>query len=184
LLVQFKLNLSEKLQPDRKLKLAVAGNPDYLKSIWAGNGLLATISGESMIRLFHIEKDENYVLTLGEAAFGGLLFQDKIVSVSYNSRRRILAAGTKNGYICMWKCKQASAESPDASEGWEARPPIKAQGGPLTEVDWAGNHQLLSGMHEGGVAILNYTNLKKKMKDKFKMMQVSNKAVEVRIKNE
>lgn len=55
LLVQFKLNLSEKLVPDRKVKLAVAGNPEYLHTIWAGNGLLATVSGENMIRMFNIE---------------------------------------------------------------------------------------------------------------------------------
>ena len=55
LLVQFKLNLSEKLVPDRKVKLAVAGNPDFLHTIWAGNGLLATVSGENMIRMFNIE---------------------------------------------------------------------------------------------------------------------------------
>jgi intraflagellar transport protein 140 len=55
LLVQFKLNLSEKLVPDRKVKLAVAGNPDYLHTIWAGTGLLATVSGENMIRMFNIE---------------------------------------------------------------------------------------------------------------------------------
>jgi intraflagellar transport protein 140 len=36
LLVQFKLNLAEKLVPDRKVKLAVAGNPEYLSTIWAG----------------------------------------------------------------------------------------------------------------------------------------------------
>jgi len=36
LLVQFKLNLAEKLVPDRKVKLAVAGNPEFLSTIWAG----------------------------------------------------------------------------------------------------------------------------------------------------
>ena len=101
LLVQFKLNLSEKLVPDRKVKLAVAGNPEYLSTIWAGNGLLATVSGENMIRMFNIEQDENY-------------------------RRRILSGGTKNGYIVMWKCKQMSAESPSTSEGWDARAPMKS----------------------------------------------------------
>lgn len=69
LLVQFKLNLSEKLIPDRKVKLAVAGNPDLLSTIWAGQGLMATVSGENMIRMFSIASDENYVLTLAEPAF-------------------------------------------------------------------------------------------------------------------
>jgi len=55
--------------PDRKVKLAVSGNIEYLTTIWAGQGLLATVSGESMVRMFNIENDENYVLTLGESSF-------------------------------------------------------------------------------------------------------------------
>jgi len=54
----------------------------------------------------------------------------------------------------------------------------------VTAVKWGGNQTLLCGMYESGVTILNHTILKKKMKDNFKMMQVSNKAVEVRVKNE
>lgn len=74
LLVQFKLNLAEKLVPDRKVKLAVAGNPEFLNTIWAGQGLMATCSGENMIRMFSIASDENYVLTLAEAAFQGHIY--------------------------------------------------------------------------------------------------------------
>lgn len=105
LLVQFKLNLSEKLVPDRKVKLAVSGNLDYLTTIWTGNGLLATVSGENMVRLFNIENDENYVLTLAEASFKGQVINDKIVSIEWNAKRRIVACGTLKGFIVMWKCK-------------------------------------------------------------------------------
>lgn len=103
------------------------------------------------------------------------MISDKIVSINYNYRRRILAAGTKNGAIVMWKCKQMSAESPIQSEGWEAKAPIRAQGGPLFDIQWGGNMQLLAGLHQNGIAILNHTILKKKMKDNFKIMQISNK---------
>jgi intraflagellar transport protein 140 len=73
--------LSEKLVPDRKVKLAVSGNIDFLTTIWAGSGLLATVSGENMVRMFNIENDENYVLTLAEPSFKGQCFSDKIVSI-------------------------------------------------------------------------------------------------------
>ena len=184
LLVQFKLNLSEKLVPDRKVKLAVSGNLDYLKTIWTGQGLLATVSGESMVRMFNIEQDENYVLTLVEPAFKNQLFNDKIVSIEYNEKRRIISCGTKNGFVVMWKCKQFTTESPSDSDGWEGMPAIKAQGGPIMQLQWGGNQQILSGVHQGGAVILNHTILKKKMKDNFKMIQISNKAVEVRVKND
>lgn len=85
-----------------------------------------------MVRMFNIESDENYVLTLGEASFKGQVFNDKIVSIEYNQRRRIISCGTKNGYIVMWKCKLFSTESPSDSEGWEGMPCIKAKCGPVT----------------------------------------------------
>ena len=77
-----------------------------------------------------------------------------------------------------------SAESPISSDGWDARNPIKAQGGPISKLEWGGNQQILAGQWSNGICILNHTILKKKMKDNFKMMQISNKAVEVRLKNE
>jgi intraflagellar transport protein 140 len=42
----------------------------------------------------------------------------------------------------------------------------------------------MSAIYANGVTILNHTVLKKKMKDNFKMIQISNKAVEVRVKND
>lgn len=139
LLVQFKLNLSEKLVPDRKVKLAVSGNIEYLRTIWAGQGLLATISGESMVRMFSIEGDENYVLSLVDPTFKGQVLNDKLLSIEYNPKRRILSCGTKNGFVVMWKQKQFTTESPIDSEGWEAMPCIKARQGPIFQLVWGGS---------------------------------------------
>ena len=66
---------------------------------------MATVSGENMIRMFNIESDENYILSLAEPAFANQLFQDKIITLTYNKRKRMLTGGTKNGYVVMWKCK-------------------------------------------------------------------------------
>lgn len=184
LLVQFKLNLAEKLVPDRKVKLAVAGNPEFLNTIWAGQGLMATCSGENMIRMFSIASDENYVLTLAEPAFQGHIYQDKINCIAYNPKSRILAGGTKNGFIVMWKCKQMTVASPDSSDGWEARTPVRCQGTGVLGLSWGGSSNVISALYPTGATVLTHTILKKKMKGNFKMIQVSNKAVEVRIKNE
>ena len=133
--------------PDRKVKLAVAGNQEFLNTIWAGQGLMATVSGENMIRMFNIESDENYVLTLAEPVFHGQLYQDKINNISYNSKKRILTGGTKNGHIVMWKCKQLSASSPDSAEGWEAQPAIKSKGSPVVRTDWGANANIMSAIY-------------------------------------
>jgi hypothetical protein len=41
----------------------------------------------------------------------------------------------------------------------------------------------MAGVHDKGAIILSHTVLKKKMKDRFKMIQTSNKEVEVRMRN-
>lgn len=43
---------------------------------------------------------------------------------------------------------------------------------------------MISALYPTGATVLTHTILKKKMKDNFKMIQVSNKAVEVRVKHE
>lgn len=167
------------------MKLSIAGDPEKLVSIWAGNGLLATSSGENMIRMFNLEADENYVLTTAEAAFGGRCNQDKITSISYNSKFRTLAAGTQNGNILLWKSKTMSLRSPTTSEEWEARPPFSgAAGSYIYGIEWGGSQTVLSAQNAEGIAILNQIQLQKKMKKEFKMMQTSSRSVEIRLHNE
>lgn len=74
--------------------------------------------------------------------------------------------------------------SPDSSDGWEARTPIKTHGPGITQVHWGGNSNVISALYPTGSTVLTHTILKKKMKDNFKMIQVSNKAVEVRVRHE
>ena len=168
LLVQFKINLNDKLVPDRKVKLSVAGDPEKLQTVWAGTSLLATASGENMIRLLNLEQDETYVLTLAEDVFGGQLMMDKIVSIAFNQKKRILAAGTKNGFIVMWKCKSMTADSPSDSDGWEAKPPFQAKiesnNSSMGYIEWGGQSNILNAINQGGSLILSQTVLKKKMK--------------------
>ena len=77
-----------------------------------------------------------------------------------------------------------SASSPDSAEGWEAQAAIKTKGGPVIRNDWGGNANIMAAVYPQGVTILNHTVLKKKMKDNFKMIQISNKSVEVRVRSD
>lgn len=87
-----------------------------------------------MVRFFHIEEDENYVLTLTDPAFKGQVMNDKIVSIEYNEKRRIITCGTKMGCVVMWKQRAFQTESPIDSDGWEGMPVQKAQSGPIFQL--------------------------------------------------
>ncbi len=121
LLVQFKISPNEKTAPDKKVKLSIAGDPEQLTSIWIETCLLATCSTENMLRLWHLENDDNYVLTLFDILNnnnGSNVLSDKFISVSYQSKSKVLVAGTKEGRVIFWKCF-TSGGSPSDSDQWK-----------------------------------------------------------------
>jgi intraflagellar transport protein 140 len=119
LLVQFKISTGHKQGPDKKVKLSIAGNPEKLESIWIGTCLLATCSTENMLRLWHLEEDENYVLTLLGLGADTLnkedasaAINDKMSTFAYEKRGKVLVAGTLNGKVIFWKNLAVGSESP------------------------------------------------------------------------
>lgn len=76
---------------------------------------------------------------------------DKIMTISFNAKKRILTGGTKNGHIVMWKCKSMTTDSPSESEGWEAKPPfmskINCNIPSITYMEWGGSMNIMSGMN-------------------------------------
>ena len=48
------------------MKLSIKGDGSDLQCVWCGNGLLAAANGESIVRIFNLETDDNvnYILNL------------------------------------------------------------------------------------------------------------------------
>ena len=59
-------------------------------SIWIADCLLCTSSNENMIRLWHLDEDENYVLTL----FDLDILNDKIQNIKYENKGKLMVGGT------------------------------------------------------------------------------------------
>ena len=181
LLVQFRVSPNEKLTPTRKVKMTIAGNPNQLYSIWGGPGLLVTVSGENMIRLWNLEQDKNYFLTLADADTTGKLLGDKVNCIAYHEKKRILAGGTEEGRVVMWKSKYLlTGEAPSSSEGWEPQLPITLSSSKISQISWASGESILSAASHNSLSILTEAMLKKRVKDNSVVLQVSNNTVEVR----
>jgi len=54
--------------------------------VWAGPGLLATATGENLLRLWDLVNEENYVLPLHSKT-------DQAISLAFNPIQRLLAVG-------------------------------------------------------------------------------------------
>lgn len=181
LMVQFSVSPNEKLVPSRKVKLTVAGSPDKITTIWGGPGLLATVSGENMVRLWNLERESTYFLSLGDSDPSGKLLSDKIISVAYNDKKRIITAGTQEGRVVMWKCKQLlSGESPASKEGWEPQLPVSLGTNPITQVTWSSSEAVLSASSATSISVISETILRKKVRDGCVALQLNNNTIEVR----
>merc|ERR1719277_544679 len=102
ILAQFSIDNEGKVVNETKLKLSCGPHPERLQGVWAGPGLLATTSHESIVRLWNIADDESYIMSLQGVDDRNSLARDKATCVDYNPRKRVLAAGTRGGRIVQW----------------------------------------------------------------------------------
>eukprot|EP00743_Colponemidia_sp_Colp-15_P005070 GILK01005459.1.p1 GENE.GILK01005459.1~~GILK01005459.1.p1 ORF type:complete len:1424 (+),score=370.05 GILK01005459.1:129-4400(+) len=168
-LAQIRLVLDGKPVPERKVKLSVAGDVDKLKAVWAGPGLLATVSGENLIRLWNLEVEENYILSLADVSTR--FSTDRILSVAYNPRKRVLACGTKEGKVITWRYLDNLGSTAN-EQAWAPLPP-NALSDPITELEWGPGESLISCIAFESVSILHEAILTKKIRDRYVAVQTS-----------
>ncbi|RMC17933.1 hypothetical protein DUI87_05602 [Hirundo rustica rustica] len=81
------------------------------------HSLVVTALGETVIRFWDLDRDENYVLSLDvQFGFEG---EECINCVSYCNAKGILAAGTSKGRVAMWKKAAGYDQRTHASEDKE-----------------------------------------------------------------
>ncbi|PWA21906.1 hypothetical protein CCH79_00015610 [Gambusia affinis] len=136
-----------------KLSSTAGQNVDI---IWTENSLLITATGEPVIKIWDLERDENYVLSLDETL--GFKKGEMINCVSYCAAKEILAAGTSKGRIAMWKMVMEPMSSSnyraDAKALWKLQNPTEIHGN-VTELQWGSNQNLLAANNSRTVLILS-----------------------------
>eukprot|EP00392_Amoebophrya_sp_AT5.2_P009189 g9217.t1 len=105
MLATFMLDAEGKVRGETKLKLSCGPNPQSLRGVAVSGDqtfLLATVSEESIVRVWNVLDEESYLLSLSEVDES--LRGDKALSVAYSARKRTLAVGTKQGRVLQWRC--------------------------------------------------------------------------------
>ncbi|CAD7923674.1 unnamed protein product [Amoebophrya sp. A120] len=105
MLATFQLDAEGKVRGETKLKLSCGPKPDSLRGVCIASDahfLIATVSEESIVRIWNVLEEESYLLSLSEVDEN--LRTDKAVAVDYNQRKRTLAVGTKQGRVLQWRC--------------------------------------------------------------------------------
>jgi len=170
-LYKFRIAQDGRIHPERKVKLAVRGDGSELQCIWAGPGLLAAANCEPLLRLWHLERDENYTLLINDPRHGAAP-KDLFRCVAFNPRSQVLASGTTQGRVCMWKFV-GSNDGKEASEAdWDILPSVDGLKH-CSELEWGPGEQLLGVTSRESASILNETTLHCKLYGGLAAVQTS-----------
>ncbi|KOO26905.1 intraflagellar transport protein 140-like protein [Chrysochromulina tobinii] len=133
MLCTFKLT-DNKPTPLVKSKLSV-GREGFQAAAWCGVGQLAIVSADAVVRVNDLLDDEdNFALSLSDVP-GMAGVNDKLSSLAYHTSRRLLAAGTRDGRLAVWRHTGGGGRgNPEA--GWEALP-IASLGAEPASLAWS-----------------------------------------------
>ncbi|XP_078096576.1 intraflagellar transport protein 140 homolog isoform X2 [Mustelus asterias] len=141
--------------------------------IWVESGLLITATGEIVIRLWDLDKDENYTLTLDEQL--GFSTGEIINCISYSENKGIIAAGTSKGQVALWRKTLVNSLSGCKIEGkdqWKLQAPIDLEGN-IIQIKWGSSKNLLSVISAGTVLILSEQVMSAHYNQQVAAMQVA-----------
>uniref|UniRef100_A0A8C4XRT4 Intraflagellar transport protein 140 homolog n=1 Tax=Falco tinnunculus TaxID=100819 RepID=A0A8C4XRT4_FALTI len=135
--------------------------------------LVVTALGETVIRFWDLDRDENYMISL-DVQFG---FEggECINCVSYCSAKGLLAAGTNKGRIAMWRKAAGSNQSMRALEGkdrWNLQAPTELEGN-VSQIKWGSRKNLLAVNTTSSVVILSEQAMSSHFHQQVAVVQVS-----------
>ncbi|XP_041061994.1 intraflagellar transport protein 140 homolog isoform X2 [Carcharodon carcharias] len=171
-LSQHSIGLDGTSQELMKVKLSGKAGPKA-DIIWVESGLLITATGEIVIRLWDLDKNENYTLTPDEHL--GYSTGEIINCISYCESKGIIAAGTSKGQVALWRKALVNSSSVCRIEGkdqWKLQAPIDLEGN-IIQIKWGTSKNLLSVNSAGTVLILSEQVMSAHFNQQVAAMQVA-----------
>uniref|UniRef100_A0A8C9SZL0 Intraflagellar transport 140 n=1 Tax=Scleropages formosus TaxID=113540 RepID=A0A8C9SZL0_SCLFO len=153
LLSQYRLGPEGGAQEIMKVKLS--GRSGQIADIaWAERGLLVTATGEQVIRLWDLERDDNSVLALDESL--GFEKGETLHCVAHCAAKGLLAAGTSRGRIAMWRSVPSASGHGEVESGcqWKLQTPTEVEGN-VSQLQWGSGLNLLAARSISTVLILS-----------------------------
>ena len=178
LLVKCVIQFNAQLNP-KKIRMSIAGKPEEIQCCWAGEGLIAIISGDDIVRFFYLDTDQYYMISITDHPLGSINSEDSFSCLDFSSRRRVLIVGGVKGKVYMWKCNLTTNIIPISAEAWEPYCVVDTIPG-ISFLKWSEHMGLIHVKGQKGKhAMLSETILQKKMNEKMKVLQITQKEIEI-----
>lgn len=151
LLSQFSVGPEGFTQEISKVKLSGRGG-QHTDVVWTEDGLLITASGEQHIRLWDVELDDHYALSLDESL--GFEKGEQLNCVSFCTFKHVLAAGTSMGRVALWHMVTVNDQKGDTKTQWKLQTPAEVEGN-ISQLQWGSSSHLLAVCSSSCVLILS-----------------------------
>eukprot|EP01013_Petalomonas_cantuscygni_P002994 TRINITY_DN1313_c0_g1_i1.p1 TRINITY_DN1313_c0_g1~~TRINITY_DN1313_c0_g1_i1.p1 ORF type:complete len:1450 (+),score=425.61 TRINITY_DN1313_c0_g1_i1:245-4594(+) len=166
----------------------VSGDGSGLESkpriLWAGRGLICTSASEATLRLWHLDHDVNYELSLADQEddiIARTRAQSECMScVCFTPRKRVRGGGPRHGRVVFWQFVGPAndAEQTPSPADWEAFAEIDLEL-PIADIAWGPGETLLAARMKDAVSILHETVLRRKMSGTIAIVQMSPEMVTI-----
>jgi WD40 repeat protein len=179
LLVKCTIHFNQQLTP-KKIKLSIPSSmSDQIKCTWAGEGLIALVAGDDLVRFFYLENDQSYFISLSSIELGKTQTEDSFTCIDFNYRKRTLIVGSMKGKVYMWKCNLTQSIIPISADAWEMFCIVDSIQN-IVDIKWSMNMGLIHIFNKGNQhAMLSETILQKKMNNILKVVQTSHRSLEI-----
>ncbi|XP_037074398.1 intraflagellar transport protein 140 homolog isoform X2 [Pollicipes pollicipes] len=147
-------------------KVKLSGRNQDMQLSWAGPGVLAVATGEPHIRLWDLDKGDNYAVRLDGHYFNE---QDAVLSLAFCPGKAVLAAGTSMGKVAFYKYFKVEK---DEEHNWHVQY-VATVSGPAKMCRWGSTKNLLAVNTVKDVVILREHQMCTHFNDMVSAVQVS-----------
>ncbi|XP_052071458.1 intraflagellar transport protein 140 homolog isoform X2 [Mytilus californianus] len=151
------------------LKVKMSGKGDNPTVIWAGKGILATATGEGAVRMWDLDNEDNYILSLdGHNSYDP---NENVMCISYSQEKGMLAGGTNMGDIALWKWSPPiGGKKVEGELKWKLQAPATVEGS-IRQVEWGSSKNLLAVNTIANVFMLSEHTMSSGYKDQTAVVQ-------------
>ncbi|XP_043233356.1 intraflagellar transport protein 140 homolog [Amphibalanus amphitrite] len=155
-------------------KVKLSGRSQDMQLSWAGKGILAVATGEPHIRLWDLDRGDNYAVRLDGHYFSD---KDAVTSLAYCPGKAVLAAGTSLGKVAFYKYFRVEK---DEEHNWHVQY-VATVSGPAKMCKWGSTKNLLAVNTVKDVVILREHQMCTHFNDMVSAVQVSPTQVSIDI---
>jgi len=182
LMTQLLVNGDGTLTPRTRVKMATAAPSGLRMGTWISPGVLATASqDESMVRFWGVGSQDGTGQLRLSHGLPAVASNDRISALAFDPMRSILAVGTRDGHVIMWRHRGSKKLGSKAWTPYQAKPVAEAA---VEHLSWCGSNACLAVGTQSNVYALSETVMHRVLTPQLAVTQDASSSIVVHVRGQ